>query len=163
MNITEWLEQHPVPNELASNPDGSQYIPIGFVEKLLDDMTDRTWSTRNFSYIVTGDFISGHLELVIEVPGFKKSVVGGITFHPSEYPNNIDFVGVCLSECTKNAAKKLGNRFGRALNNRMESKNKQPEKMKPDSDIMKLYMAAIQKNDILAIDKLTKIYDIKLG
>ena len=65
MNINEWLEQSPKPEEIATNADGSQYIPIGIVEQLLDDMTGGGWDTQNFKFVMDGDFISSSVELSI--------------------------------------------------------------------------------------------------
>ena len=162
------LNEQPKPEHIASNSDGSQYIPIGFIEQYLDELTESNWTTKNFVfYTGTGDFISASIELVIQTPEINRTLVGGITFHPSEYPNNYDFVGIAISECTKNAAKKLGDKFGRSLNGRTELRQskteKEPVKMKPDAAIMKQYLAALQANRILEIDRLTNIYDIKVG
>jgi len=162
------LNEQPKAEHIASNSDGSQYIPIGFIEQYLDELTESNWTTKNFVfYTGTGDFISASIELVVQTPEINRTLVGGITFHPSEYPNNYDFVGIAISECTKNAAKKLGDRFGRSLNGRTELRqskaDKEPSKIKPDASIMKQYMAALQANNILAIDRLTNIYDIKVG
>ena len=162
------LNEQPKPEHIASNSDGSQYIPIGFIEQYLDELTESNWTTKNFVfYTGTGDFISASIELVIQTPEINRTLVGGITFHPSEYPNNYDFVGIAISECTKNAAKKLGDKFGRSLNGRTELRQSKAEKerakIKPDAGIMKQYMAALQSNNILAIDRLLNIYDIKVG
>lgn len=162
------LNEQPKPEHIASNSDGSQYIPIGFIEQYLDELTDSNWTTKNFVfYTGTGDFISASIELNVQTLDLNRTLVGGITFHPSEYPNNYDYVGIAISECTKNAAKKLGDKFGRSLNGRTELRQSKAEKesvkMKPDAAIMKQYLSALQANRILEIDRLTNIYDIKVG
>ena len=162
-DINKWLNEQPKPEEILSNDDGSQYIPIGTVEQLLDDATGQTWGTRNFQFDTHGGngFFSASIELIF----LDRILLGAITFHDTDYPDNRDFAGTALSECLKNAAKKLGNRFGRSLN-RLEKKPKaykEPIKLKPDAKTMQLYAYALLNNDFKKRDELLDIYDIKIG
>ena len=163
MDINTFLEQQPKPEEILVNEDGSQYIPIGIVENLLDAITDKTWGTRNFTFDTHGGngFFSASLELLF----FDRVLVGTITFHETDYDDNRDYAAIAASECIKNAAKRLGNRFGRSLN-RIEKKQKAQKesvKLKPDAKIMQQYNYALISKDYSTVDKIVSIYDIKIG
>lgn len=163
MDINKWLDTPPKDEEVATNADGSLYIPIGIVEQLLDDMTGSTWATRNFSFSIVADVVCGSVELYF--PELNRSMVGSKTFSIDEYPDNQDWTATLLSECIKNAAKKLGRRFGRELNGRVEKQQsaKIAVKMKPDAKIMQKYLAAIASGDEVTANTLVSMYEIKIG
>jgi hypothetical protein len=167
MDINTWLQEHPKPEEVKENEDGSQYIPIGIVEKLLDEGAAHfdfgNWGTKKFQiqYHFEQDLISASIDLEFD----NRTVTGGITFRPDDYAPNEDFAAIAISECIKNAAKKLGNRFGRSLNGRTENftpkPKKQSVKLKPDVTVMNKYLYYLTEGNEEEIQKLTSIYDIK--
>jgi hypothetical protein len=170
MDINTWLQEHPKPEEVKENEDGSQYIPIGIVEQLLDRMTDNNWETKKFKihFNPEYDLISASLELWVPAYGtidHYRALTGAITFKAADYAPNEDFAAIAVSECIKNAAKKLGNRFGRSLNGRTENftpkPKKQSVKLKPDVTVMNKYLYYLTEGNEEEIQKLTSIYDIK--
>jgi hypothetical protein len=172
MDINTWLQEHPKPEEVKENEDGSQYIPIGIVEQLLDRMTDNNWETKKFKihFNPEYDLISASLELWVPAYGtidHYRALTGAITFKAADYAPNEDFAAIAVSECIKNAAKKLGNRFGRSLNGRTENftpkPKKQSVKLKPDSKIKHEYLQAIANLDETKIAVLEGIYDFQIG
>lgn len=114
-------------NELANN---SKYVPIGSVENKLDLIYSGLWMTENFNYKVVANEIIADLTLKVFIPGAgwisrigcaaviiqqkKGSELGDIN---AKIRNTLvkDFPHL-KSECIKNAAKSLGNTFGRNLN-----------------------------------------------
>ena len=170
MNINEWLDQSPKPEEIATNPDGSQYIPIGIVEQLLDDMTGKDWGTSNFKCTISETFEHTLVHASVELTfandlGAYRVMAGSKTFNINDYPDNQDWAAIALSECIKNAAKKLGRRFGRELNGRVDKPviKKEGVLPKPDEKIMQKYLAALTAGDEATIKKLVSMYDIKIG
>lgn len=126
MIAKEWLNQEPPAQEISKNNDGSEFIPIAIVEGLLDEYTDRTWKTCGFQFSLhpygTTLLISASVELIVyhyaDESRIYRSMVGAITFTDIAYGSNLNFAATALSECIKNAAKKLGPRFGKNLNGR---------------------------------------------
>ena len=179
-NIVEWLNQEPPSEEIATNNDGSQYIPIGIVESLLDELTGKSWEVTEFRLQFTPykDFllISASIELSVgfyvapEGPNIDatyssifRKLSGAITFTEREYGDNIDFAGIALSECIKNAAKKLGPRFGRSLNGRVNATEKRANiKQKPRMDAVTAvkYRKAKMNGDMQTIVDIENYYDV---
>lgn len=147
MNKIEWLQQQPLPEEVSKNDDGSEFIPIVIVETNLDELTDGDWSTKNFQYSVhvygTTLLISASVELCVSYavnigkPGYghwvvlNRTLVGAVTFTDLKHGSNLDFAATGLSEAIKNAAKKLGPRFGKNLNGRGGDLNKATLPLEP--------------------------------
>lgn len=140
-NHSEWLQDSPLLEEIRINPDGSEFLPIAIVESLLDQLTDTAWSITFY------DFESNELKEIIEKNGNKESVSYALlcgTVHLDIHyggiqrvligcaqkritdfkakteldKDNEDFKATMFSLALCNAAKKLGNRFGRSLNGR---------------------------------------------
>jgi hypothetical protein len=134
MTLKEWLDTPCKESEIAYLDENRTiaYIPIGIIEKILDDVRDFDceWSTTNFRATafksVNTTFVSGSIELLITM--FKEhgevriiSRVGAATLPIYTKDDNQDYEGTILSLALSNAAKKLGRRFGRHLNGRMEA------------------------------------------
>lgn len=170
LTMMDWLNSEPPAEEIMTNDDGSQYIPIGIIENLLTQYSNSKWSTTNFKWNflqqATTLFISGSVEIVIHIFGFPRHLTGAATITDFAYAGNQDYIATVLSEATKNAAKKLGVRFGKNLNGRSEKRTnglteKKSVKLKPDAGIMKIYMDALGFGDIDKVTQLEKIYDIR--
>lgn len=156
---------------IASNPDGSKYLPIERVEFCLDQYN---WSTKNFHYSIFKNgyadlCVAASIELVIEYKEnaviIQRTFVGACSFSLKYIEPNQHFLATAKSECVKNAASDIGTYFGRGLNEGFVSPEqpeaKQKLKMKPDSTIMQKFMDAVANKDEAAITMLTNIYDIK--
>src|ERR1700733_6991479 len=175
-NHSEWLEQQPVfegdNKEVFENADGSQYIPVGIVEGLLDWFTDKNWETNKFQFrtfeIGGKSFVSGSLELSFFHPDLfvngmmrknidriGRTVIGCATVDINTmmakdiYSTDItDYEATILSLALCNAAKKLGNRFGRSLNgrgvNKVEDKKEIPSISELDAQIEKVKSLIIE-------------------
>jgi hypothetical protein len=135
MNIREWLNEAPPPEIIAKLKDGDrevEYIPIGQVENMLDEAFD--WHTENFKFqiVKTGNywFATGSIQLRISaspIPNlpfpvikWERLLTGAATIIISSKDDNMHYESTVLSLATANAAQKLGKRFGRELNGRME-------------------------------------------
>lgn len=165
----EWLDSDPPAHEVEKNADGSRYIPIRVVEELLDEYTGLDWSSDDFKWAALpldgGVYWSGSIELLYFDPsegGRMNQKPGAATIFSGDYPGNKDWLPTLLSECIKNAAKKIGRRFGRYLNDdKSEARQRmQPVRTKPDAQIMKDYMEAVSRNDKDTIDFLVRTYEI---
>lgn len=127
MTVKEWLATPCTEDEVATLDDGAEYIPIGILEGILDDAPSPVewWGTEGFRFSIFKTasywFASGSVELVLMFnDGSKRSMQGACTMNISSADTNMDYEATILSFCVANAAKKLGKRFGRHLNGRME-------------------------------------------
>lgn len=133
--VKEWLQGIPMPEEIATNEDGSKYIEITKLEDLLDKME---WSTRNFNYFIFknsyGDnHIAASIELVLKHNEtvavntgtiyqefrdiqIERTFVGACNFSMKSLYPNTHFLATAKSLCIKNAASDAGRRLGRGLN-----------------------------------------------
>lgn len=172
-----WVNNEVPEEEIDYNDDGSEFIPIPIVEGLLSKV-DLCWGTENFKFRIFSigerTFASGSLELVLVFFGKIRRIVGAATF---EIFGGENVEAVCTSECTKNASKKLGRRFGKFLNGRGDmlvrqgasptikknGKQKPPAvKMQPDKYIREAYAKAVANNDTNIISTLENAYDFTL-
>jgi len=106
----------------------TQYIPIGEIENLLDELFNLHWSTSNFQWQIQGAKIIGSINLTVVNPvtggeitrvGAGGFIVSGNEFQFNDTTIIIDIetaIAALKSECIKNAAKSLGNLFGRDIN-----------------------------------------------
>ncbi len=113
-------------NDLSNN----LYVPIAEVEKTLDELFAGLWKTINFNYQVVANEIVGSLELQVFHPVAEIWITrtgsaaiqilvkkGEDAIIDNKIKNALKAGFANLpSECLKNAAKKLGNVFGRNLN-----------------------------------------------
>jgi hypothetical protein len=158
-NIEKWLQELPAQEFLAENNDRSQYIPIGHLEILLDELGE--WSTRNFQFKLlnlgeSGFFFTGSVELTIKTNEYERTICGATTL-PLVWFNKpsglmTDFEPTILAECVKNAAKQLGNKFGRHLNERvLIDADRKPMKKPATLEVRKKYAAACAAKDEAAV------------
>lgn len=175
-----WINNDP--EEVDSNPDGSEFIPIVIIEKKLDKL-DPFWGTENFRFQLLKSasglmFADGSLELVVTYGGRTRKLVGATTMLvPADTDFNDPFVnsnfaGTIKSIATSNACKPIGKNFGQFLNDRgvistqpqKEQKNSRqkppPVKMKPDAKIQQQFNKAFEEKNGLAI-VLQEIYEIQ--
>jgi len=115
-------------NKLARD---SKFIPIGIIEKTLDEIFSGLWKAKNFKYIIVVNELVGDLELSVFHPGIQEWITRpGAAGIPITTKKGTDFtdiknkqinacvtvIGHLKSECIKNAAKSFGEVFGRNLN-----------------------------------------------
>lgn len=150
----------------------ASFIPILELEYMLDPLD---WSTSNFQYQIFKDgyanlCVAASLELEISYTStndanIKRTFVGACNFSLKSIEPNTHFLATAKSECIKNAASDIAKYFGRGLNNDIVPSNEKIEKpvvkTKPDSKIMKQFLAAVESGDESTITLLTNIYDIK--
>lgn len=176
-----WIDNDPEEGEVETNDDGSQFIPIYFVERKLFKL-DSHWGTEDFHFqlfkgVSNAMLVQSSLELVVTYGGRTRRIVGSTTaFVPADVDFtdplvNSNYSGTLKSENIKNAAKTIGNAFGAALNERdiiltpvnksqKNGKQKPPAvKMKPDSKIQKQYDDAMDRLDTGMMQLLESIYD----
>ncbi len=127
-NLKLWLAQPCKEEDVRylepDNPDPDKrgaYIPIGVIEQTLDELD--SWNAFDFKHQITkagGYWISdASVQLVITHDGKTLSRPGSVSFFVSSRDSNVDFAATALSFCIANAAKKLGKKFGRHLNGRL--------------------------------------------
>lgn len=126
------LNTEPNPTEIQSNKfaNNSKYIPIGIIERKLDEMFI-AWQTENFRWSVIGNEITGVITLKVLHPvlltwiSYEGAAAVQILFKKdSDFTNFANKIQNTLqkdfphlkSECLKNAAKHIGKAFGRDLN-----------------------------------------------
>lgn len=168
-----WINDSPTENEVETNDDGSQFIPIPIVENLLYKL-DANWGTENFKFriftIEERVFASSSVELIVTIGGKLKKLVGASTF---EIFGGENVEAVSLSESTKNASKKIGPRFGKNLNGRGDmlvkknappvpqknGKQKPPAvEMQPDEKMQKQFNDAWHAGNHDLMNKIKIIY-----
>lgn len=112
--------------------NGNKYIPIGIIEARLDQFFFGEWWTEKFQFSREFNEMIGSIELVCRHPVTQKEIrrVGTASiqilqkkntelsdFNAHKIKNALEAGFPKLkSECIKNAAKSLGNLFGRNLN-----------------------------------------------
>jgi hypothetical protein len=165
---TEWLNSEPLTSEVELSPYGGRHIPIDKLKPILDKLN---WGTANYKTTLYTDGYAnksacGSIELTVIVDGVVRTVTGAYNLLLSEAPNGF-WNGTLKSECIKNAAKDLGKRFGRDLNDDLPKEQlvkevavKNTLKAKPDSKIMKQFLTALEKGDEATIITLKNIYEI---
>lgn len=182
-DYNKWLEDSPTPEEISeiiTEVNGKklkwQFIPVFIIEDLLDWFTDKHWDSNSFKfskYDVDGkEYVSGSLELTVSFDGFLLTRTGAATSSVEELKaineslserENTAFEATILSLALCNAAKKLGNRFGRSLNGRgvgkSQSDNKEMSLPIPDKKIIEQYLKAVEDGNIEKQKTFLLIYD----
>lgn len=118
------------------NPTAYQYVPISHVQTTLDELFFGLWSTENFKPLVVANELIGQVDLRVFHPiakvwitrtGFASVAIQqnkGATVTQIEEKKKkaleLDAPKL-LTECIKNAAKHLGNIFGRNLNRKLNT------------------------------------------
>lgn len=115
----EFLKGDPGATKKLENE--AEYIPIGLIEQDLDEFTSQNWGTSNYKFqmLKNGSYWFADASVSLDIPG-RPSMIGAVTFPISSRDSNMDYSGTALSFCIANAAKKMGIRFGRALNGRLD-------------------------------------------
>lgn len=127
-DLKQWLEEPCKETDVRYlEPDNSDpekraaYIPIGIIEEMLDELD--SWSVYDFKHTIIkagGHWISdANAQLSVTHNGKTLSRTGAVSFIVSSRDTNMDFAATALSFCIANAAKKLGKKFGRHLNGRL--------------------------------------------
>ena len=123
-----------------------KYLPISYVEGLLDALFFSQWDTKNFKYQLIGNELSGDIELTyldpitkrertlsgsaavqIQVNALKADEKKGMSkeelsryaldLHNNKKPAAlVGAIGTLKTDCLKNATKSIGSTFGRNLN-----------------------------------------------
>lgn len=126
------LGKHPHESELRINKmaNNAKYLPISYVESQLDMTYYGLWNVKDFTTQVVSNEIVGSIQLEVFHPIGKVWITRtgaaavmiqtkkGMESTPENKIKNTlvkDYPHL-LSECIKNAAKKLGNAFGRNIN-----------------------------------------------
>lgn len=169
--LKQWCDQEPDPNHIKTNDDGSEYIDIVDVENLLSEL-DLLWGTEDFKYRVIESngrlYGSASVVLTLTLLNQKRRIVGAATVPLAEDITHSE--PTLLSEAQKNAAKKLGRKFGKYLNDRgtqtphtngkKKKMDKVAVKLQPDKFILEKYQAAFDINDVETMSKLSDRYYI---
>ena len=129
--FAEYCNQYPEPVDIKLTDDGFEYIPIQIIQNYLDELCNEiggTWcasGTYERENRIEGDFkqISGELLLEIAYYDNNKNIVrvsrpGSSTIILSTKEPTPHYAATLKSEAIKNAAKTLGRRFGRFLNDK---------------------------------------------
>ena len=119
-------------NKLANN---SLYLPIAVIEAKLDAIYSGLWKTHSYTQQVIGNEVTGSLILEVFHPaGQWISRIGTASVMVQMHKGSEVSEGISAkikntlvkdiphlkSECLKNAAKSLGDAFGRSLNRQFE-------------------------------------------
>lgn len=167
----EWLKSEPKPEDLTSI-NGIIVMLNHVVEEKLDELTDHSWSTRNYQSkyinINSRDYISASLELFMFKGSLEeRTLVGAVTFPLDHFPDNQHWDNTAKTLCITNAASDLGRQFGRYFNkvepvilDRKAEKINKRVKLKPSVAILNEYTMAIIGKNQDKIKQLTEIYDI---
>ncbi len=176
-----WINDDPIETEIDHNQDGSEFIPIFFVETKLTRL-DPFWGTENFKFQFLKSasgmmFADGSLELVVTYGGRTRKLIGATTMlvpADTDFTDplvNSNFSATIKSLSISNAVKPIGPSFGQNLNDRgvilnpspaakKNGKQKRPAvKLKADKAIREAYAKAVVSNDINIVATLEAAYD----
>ena len=144
----ELLDRIPPKEVVKTHPylRNVKYLPISYVEGLLDALFFAQWDTKNYKYLLIGNELSGDIEfsyqdpitkrertlsgsaaVQIQVNALKENVKKNmkpedVSRYALDLHNNkkpaalVGAIGTLKTDCIKNAAKSIGNAFGRNLN-----------------------------------------------
>ena len=128
--FTTILNKAPKPEQVKKHKEGFQYMPIGVMETMADQLFFGLWQTTDFKYQVVANEIIGSITLEAFHPvahtWIKRIGVGAVMIRQksnsaltdidSKYKNALvmDFPHL-KAECFKNALMGFGNKFGRNL------------------------------------------------
>ena len=97
---------------------GAAYLPISQIENELDRLFTGLWQTENFNYVINGGSVSVSIELKVYNPVAKiwltRCGVGAALIRNSKNALEMDLPHA-KADAIKNAAKSLGDIFGRNL------------------------------------------------
>ena len=176
----------PDKNFVKKTPDNrAESLVISAVETTLDEMYGGLWNATNFHWRQIGNEVVGSITLEVFHPEcgiwIKRDGAGAIQIMVDKAPANVNrnqwaldmankkpnalYMGFpkLKAECLKNAAKSLGNVFGRNLNRQFSDNDFEPETQKDETnEIRKEILDLLAKNktlkasEIEAVKKLTE-------
>lgn len=124
-DLAKWLDTPCPASEIKYIDEEAKkgaYIPIGIIEQNLDEFDE--WGTSSWQYnaqrIDKNWVASGSIQLYVKHGEKTISRTGSTSFPIGSKLNNNDFEATAMSLAIANAAKKLGKRFGRHLNGRLD-------------------------------------------
>jgi len=178
-NFQRFMNKEPHKSEVKINSlaNNSQYIPIGSVEKTLDEVYSGLWSTKNFRTTVIANEIVGDIDLEVFHPVAKawiKRTGSGSTMiqtskgKPATIDNKIKNTLVkdyphLKSECIKNAAKSLGVRFGRDLNRDDQQFSYLSEQVSEYTELQQSIMQLLEKVTLTEKERSSIISKVENG
>jgi hypothetical protein len=141
-NFCTILAKQPEANELQKTPDGkAMYLPIDFIETTLDELYYGLWETKEFRWQAIANEITASITLRVFHPTAQVWIerVGSASIAimvdkapdglvgqernrwaldvGNKKPNALDMgLPKLKTDCIKNAALSLGNKFGRNIN-----------------------------------------------
>ena len=132
-DFQKYQNSNPRPAEVKKNKyaNDSKFLPIGVIERTLDEIYSGLWQTRNFKYQIVVNEMVGDIELMVFHPFIGQWITrSGAAAIPITVKKGTEFTEVSnkiinamltvhphlKAECLKNAAKSLGVIFGRNLN-----------------------------------------------
>lgn len=162
----DYLNKEPVVTK--TNPDGSYYCPISYVQEQLMQLYrgNTKFELLRENIGTKGSYGVGRLHYKVPYSGEWLFQDGSASI-PHDKGMRLDFPALA-SHIMLSCAKKIGKVFGRDLNRDIEDAPIQLEpeisgtKIKPDMDIMRKYEKAIAEKDESTIRLLTSIYSINL-
>lgn len=125
------INQSPKPSEMKKDPKGFDYLPASFIQMELDEIFLGLWSweVRSIQVVANEILVQGDLKVFHPITGqwLTRSGVGAAIIRQRKDSAITDIDGKIKDGITmdlphaetdafKNAAKKLGKRFGRDLN-----------------------------------------------
>lgn len=160
-DMQKWLGTEPP--IICQNDQGFDYIPIRDLEDTLDEY-DPFWARENHRYhfVEVGDYLylSTSIQIVVVA---SRVLTGGSMLKLNDYPDNENIIQTGISEATKAAAKVLGRRFGKYLNeNRRETPAREPKtikKLPADHSIRQIYARSVAEGIWGVVERLESIYD----
>lgn len=141
-----FVGKSPKTENFKRTPDGKAfYLPIDFIENMLDQVFNLNWSTKNFRWERMGNEVVASLDLEVTMPftnaivsrvgaasvqimvdsipeevkkGMSRQQINSHALDPqNKKPNALDMGFPKLkADCVKNAAISIGNLFGRNVN-----------------------------------------------
>lgn len=174
------------------NPTAYNYVPISHVQTTLDELFFGLWSTENFKATVVANELVGQVDLKVFHPvaktwitrtGFASVAIQqnrGATVTQIEEKKKkaleLDAPKL-LTECIKNAAKHLGNIFGRNLNRKsntvdtykaivtMQDAKKQKSIEASSAEVVEVVEETIQRKieSCKTIDDLALLYETEVN
>ena len=122
MDINEWLQKTPAPEEIRVK-DGAKYIPYKTIVDKLNQLSPNEWSTSNFNpqYIILGRklLVTGTIDVTVSyvINGEKitRTLSGAANFMLNK-ASNPHPSATCKSLAIMNAVKVLGKQFGWEIN-----------------------------------------------
>lgn len=165
------INQPPKPSEMKKDPKGFDYLPASFIQMELDEIFLGLWSweVRSIQVVANEILVAGDLKIFHPITGqwIVRSGVGAAIIRQKKDSATTDIDGKIKDAITmdlphaetdafKNAAKKLGKRFGRDLNRKfVDEYTSQTEAEEPDDERQRISALV---GECTNIADLTKLY-----